>query len=150
MAVLQPPDFAAILARAPRLSDQGSMFTAAVLDKESRNAQLLGGYMDDQAQLEAARIAADTRLQEARILADQDDSLGSRLARIAPLLGAFGGGNRLAGQALSPILGQGFMTPSQTLADLNAQLQQTNLFRAQMEPWTSSTKAAGGAALRGG
>jgi hypothetical protein len=149
MAVLQPPDFAAIIARAPNNIEQGSMFGAAVLDKDRRTAQLLGDYMGDQAELEATRMAADARLREAKIVNENNNSLGARLARIAPLLGAFGGGNRLAGQALSPILGQGFMTPSQVIADLNTQLQQTNLFRAQMEPWTSGSKAAGAAALRG-
>lgn len=152
MAIIQPPDFAAIMARAPRLNEQGSMFGMAVLDRERRKDQLIGGILDSQAQLQAAQIAADARIEEAKILNNKDNSFGARLARIAPLLGGLGGGsstNRFAGQALAQGLGLGFTSPTQILVDNNEFLGQLNLFRSGIEPWGASGRAASGAALKG-
>lgn len=149
MAVLQPPDFAAILARAPRLNEQGSPFAAAVLQGEKLKAGLLGGYIDAQAQLEATRIAADARIEEAKIARGLDNSFASRLARVAPLLaGSTGssGSDRFAGQLLAQ--GLGFTSPAQVLAGNNAFLQQLNQFRSGIEPWAAPGKAASTAALK--
>jgi hypothetical protein len=157
MAIVQPTDFAAILARAPRLNEQGSAFAQIPVFNATAAIKLAGDTMAAKTQLEGLRIQGDNLVRAAKEQRKPiQTTFGDRLRAAAPALlqmgqsggGIFGGGNRFAGDMLSSLLEQGAVTPNALLGSLNDQLGGLNLFRSQVEPWTSGSRGGTSSLMR--
>jgi hypothetical protein len=157
MAIVQPTDFGAILARSPRLNEQGGAFAQIPVFNATLAAKMAGDTLNAKTELEALRIQGDNLVRAAKEQRKPVQStFGDRLRAVAPALlqmgqsggGLFGGGNRFAGDLLAQVLEQGSASPNALLGSFNDQLAGINLTRSQIEPWSAGSRSGTSSLLR--
>ena len=161
MAIIQPTDFANLLARAPRLNEYGTPFQDAVRTNAQIGANLVGLAMESDAALALEKqrgeslIAAEKQRGKSLVKAEKarrggDDKL-AKLAAVAPILAGSGGllsSNRFAGDALAGLLAT--PTPQDVLGNFNDTLSGLNTSRALIEPWGQTGQDYVNAGIRRG
>ena len=157
MTVVPSGSFGDLMRRAPVLVEQGGAFGQISAFNAALAAKMAGETMAAKANLEGLRIQGENLLAiEKERRKPAQSSFGDRLRAIAPTLltmgqpgGLFGGGGRqrLAGEMLSSILQGGGITPNQLLDDYNTTLSGLNLARAQIEPWSATSRKAAQAGM---
>jgi hypothetical protein len=157
MAIIQPGGLAQLMGRAPNLNEQGGSFAQIPAFNAAIAARMAGDTLAAKTELKGLRIQGENLLnvtKEQRKPVER--SFGERLAAIAPALaatgqsgGLFGGGNRFAGEMLTSLLQQGGVSPNDVLANFGDTLGGLSSIRAQIEPWSATTRKAaqGGIAL---
>jgi hypothetical protein len=156
MAIVPGTDFGAILARAPRLNEQGGPFAQIPAFNASLAAQLGDSAIRAKTAVAAEKIRGETLRDVAKIQSDRDTTTGDRLRTALGLLSAGGGGlgasflsgNRFAGDAMSGLLATPATSPVNMLENFNAFTGGLNTSRSQIEPWTSASQASTAAAMR--
>lgn len=156
MAIVPGTDFSAILARAPRLNEQGGPFAQI----PAFNAQLTAGLGDSalrtQTAIAAEKIRAESLKEVAEIQSNRATTTGDRLRAALGLLGAAGGasgtgllsGNRFAGDAMSGLLATAATGPANMLENFNVFTNGLNTSRSLIEPWTAASQDSTASALR--
>jgi hypothetical protein len=151
-AIVQPTDFGSLLARAPRINEQGGSLSQVPLANARLASEMIDSGLRAGTALEAERIRGETLEKTAKINAGGDTSTGDRLRSALTLLGTgggllggggglFGGGNRFAGDALSGLLSTPLTTPSDVLNNFNGMTNGLNTSRGLIEPWTAQSAA---------
>jgi hypothetical protein len=156
MAIVQGTDFSAILARAPRLNEQGGPFAQIPAFNARLTAELGDSVLRAQTAIAAEKIRGGTLRDVAKIQSDRDTTTGDRLRTALGLLGTAGGGlgggflggNRFAGDAMSGLLSTAAISPVNTLENFNVFTNGLNTSRSLIEPWTSGSQASTTAAMR--
>lgn len=151
MAVIQPSSWGDLIGRAPDLNKQGAAFGQIPTFNAALAAKMAGDTMAAKANLRAIEAQGKEfrKLENLR----RQPTMADRLTALAALLPGGGGsgggflgggsdGNRFAGQALLGLLNQGSITPNQLLDDYNTTLSGLNLARAQIEPWSATSRKA--------
>jgi hypothetical protein len=156
MAIVPGTDFSAILARAPRLNEQGGPFAQIPAFNAQLTAELGDSALRAQTAIAAEKIRADSLKEVAEIQSNRATTTGDRLRTALGLLGAAGGGlgssflggNRFAGDAMSGLLSTAAMSPVNALGNFNTFTSGLNTSRSQIEPWTAASQDSTASALR--
>jgi hypothetical protein len=156
MAIVPGTDFSAILARAPRLNEQGGPFAQIPAFNARLTAELGDSALRAQTAIAAEKIRADGLKEVAKIQSDRDTTTGDRLRTALGLLSAGGGGlgasflsgNRFAGDAMSGLLSTAAISPVNTLENFNVFTNGLNTSRGLIEPWTSASQDSTSSALK--
>ena len=156
MAIVQGTDFSAILARAPRLNEQGGAFAQIPAFNARLTAEICDSALRAQAAITAEKIRADSLKEVAETQSNRATTTGDRLRTALGLLGtasgglgsSFLGGNRFAGDAMAGLLSTAAMSPSSVLGNFNTFANGLNTSRSSIEPWTAASQDTTSSALR--
>jgi hypothetical protein len=146
--IVPPTDFGALLARAPRINEQGGSLSQIPMFNAGLAAQVADSSLRAATAVEAERVRGDSLLKIAKENNGSGDSFGDRLRSLLPilgtgsgLLGGGGSGNRFAGDALSGLLNTPLTTPAEVIGNFNTMTQGVNTSRSLVEPWTAQSGA---------
>ena len=156
MAIVPGTDFSAILARAPRLNEQGGAFAQIPAFNARLTAEIGDSALRAQAAITAEKIRADSLKEVAETQSNRATTTGDRLRTALGLLGAAGGAsgtgllgsNRFAGTALSGLLATPATSPASVLESFNIFTNGLNTSRSSIEPWTAASQDTTSSALR--
>lgn len=156
MAIVQGTDFSAILARAPRLNEQGGAFAQIPAFNARLTAEIGDSALRAQTTITAEKIRAESLKEVAKIQSNRDTTTGDRLRTALGLLSTVGaglgssflGGNRFAGDAMAGLLSTAAMSPVDALGNFNTFTSGLNASRSLIEPWTAGSQDTTSSALR--
>ena len=156
MAIVPGTDFSAILARAPRLNEQGGPFAKIPAFNAQLTAELGDSALRAGTTIAAEKIRAESLKEVAEIQSNRATTTGDRLRTALGLLGAAGGvsgtgllgSNRFAGDAMSGLLSTAAMSPVNVLGNFNTFANGLNTSRSQIEPWTTASQDSTASALK--